>query len=160
VPDTDRELQRIGAELADAVIAAVPGWICKCVEVRFDDWARRTGGPPYDEQPSLADLALQAGVDAARQVEPGLRSLLSADVDAQSTTPLTLVRPLVARAGDVLEMLGVPPVERDDFERARFPDDRYGLVPASLSALGDEVGELALVWGAAKAIAHRGRHAS
>ena len=42
----------------------------------------------------------------------------------------------------------------------RFPDDRYGLTPASLAVLGDEVGDLALAWGATKALAHRRRHAS
>jgi len=129
------------------------------VQVRFDDWARRNGAAPYDEQPSLQDLALEAGEEAARQVAPALRSMLSAGVGDQVSTPLALVRPLVVHATRVLKEMGVPPVDRDDFHKTRFPDDVYALVPASLSELGDEVGELAVVWGAAKAMAHRRRHA-
>jgi hypothetical protein len=87
-----------------------------------------------------------------------LRALLFADIDDQRTTPLALVRPLVGFATDVLSHAGVPPVVRDEFHTLRFPDDPYGLTPASLAVLGEQVGELAIEWGAAKALVHRRRH--
>jgi hypothetical protein len=99
-----------------------------------------------------------AGELAASQVAGPLHQLLSSDVDQQWTTPLAIVRPLVAFATDVLDAAGVPEVVRDEFQVTRFPLDTYGLTPASLSALGEEVAGLALAWGAAKALAHRQRH--
>jgi hypothetical protein len=105
-------------------------------------------------------MAEAAGEQAAASLSGPLRELLIADVDEQWTTPLALVRLLVGFATAVLEKAGVPAVQRDEFQVTRFPDDEYGLTPASLSSLGEEVANLALVWGAAKAVAHRQRHDS
>ena len=58
----------------------------------------------------------------------------------------------------MLEAAGVPPVVRDPFAEERFPDDPYGLTPASLAAVDPALAEPALTWGAAKALAHRRRH--
>ena len=52
----------------------------------------------------------------------------------------------------------MPPVARDRFVSERFPDDPYGLTPASLQAVDPELGDAAIAWGAAKAMAHRRRH--
>jgi hypothetical protein len=51
-------------------------------------------------------------------------------------------------------------VARDAFEQERFPDDVYGLMPASFADFGPEVGEAGLAWGAAKAWEHKRRHGS
>jgi len=99
-----------------------------------------------------------AGRKAADELRTSLRALAALDVDAQQVTPLQLVRDAVAYPTAVLVQAGVPPVVRDDFAEERFPDDLYGLSPSSLRALGPEVAELGLAWGAAKAAAHRARH--
>ncbi len=160
-PDQDPDLVRLGSQLADCVIAAVPDWIARVIEGRFGDWTRASAavgeGDP-EAQSEIERLAHDAGVQARDAVAAPLRAMLSADIDDQRTTPLALVRPLVAFATAVLSEAGVPPVVRDEFAESRFPDDEYGLTPASLAVLGDEVGEMALVWGAAKAMAHRRRH--
>ena len=44
---------------------------------------------------------------------------------------------------------------RDPFAEERFPDDPYGLTPASLAALDPALAEMARIWGAAKAMTHR-----
>jgi hypothetical protein len=49
-------------------------------------------------------------------------------------------------------------VVRDAFEEARFPDDLYGLTPASLGAVDPSLTDAARAWGAAKAMAHKARH--
>jgi hypothetical protein len=49
-------------------------------------------------------------------------------------------------------------VVRDDFDERRFPDDLYGLTPASLAAIDPALADPARAWGAAKAMAHRARH--
>ena len=101
----------------------------------------------------------EAGLEAQQEVAAQLRALVAADVDAQRTTPLAVVRAAVVRTRPRCSTRpGVPPVPRDPFVSERFPDDPYGLTPASLAALDPELGELAIAWGAAKAMAHRRRH--
>jgi hypothetical protein len=68
------------------------------------------------------------------------------------------VRGAVSYPTEVLREAGVAPVPRDPFVSERFPDDPYGLTPASLQTLRPDLGELAIAWGAAKAMAHRRRH--
>jgi hypothetical protein len=87
-----------------------------------------------------------------------LRALLEADIDAQATTPLSLLRQTVRYPTEVLRSAGVPPVRRDTFAESAFPGDDYDLAPASLAAVDPDLVELGLVWGAAKAMAHRRRH--
>ena len=72
-----------------------------------------------------------------------------------------VVRAAVIYPTAVLRAAGVPAPGRDEFVIERFPDDDYGLTPVSLAALDPddpELVELALKWGAAKAMAHRYRH--
>ena len=164
-PDPDSELSRLGIELAESVIEALPGWISRVVQGRFAEWSANLDpvvtsesidAESVDADPAadIAELANAAGRQAAASVAEPLRALVSADVDDQWTTPLALVRPVVAFATGALERAGVPPVVRDEFQESRFPDDLYGLTPASLAVLGEEVGDLAIAWGAAKAAAH------
>ncbi|MEZ5138517.1 MAG: hypothetical protein R2711_07040 [Acidimicrobiales bacterium] len=80
-----------------------------------------------------------------------MRALLAADVDAQAQGPLALVREAVRHPTAVLAAAGVGPVVRDEFDERAFPDDVYGLAPAAFADLDPALGELGLVWGAAKA---------
>ena len=92
------------------------------------------------------------------EVASELRALLEADIDAQTTTPLSLLRQAVRFPTEVLRAGGVPPVQRDSFAEASFPDDDYDLAPASLADVDPDLLEPGLAWGAAKAMAHRRRH--
>jgi hypothetical protein len=158
-PDPEQQFALLGSLLADAVVEAVPSWIARSVMMRFEEWSA-VSAPGGRSPQSVSKLAESAGARAAAEVERPLRDLLSSDVDQQWTTPLALVRPLVRYAGEVLAEAGVPGIERDQFHTLRFADDDYGLTPATLAVLGDGVGELAIAWGASKAIAHRSRHRS
>ena len=151
-PDPDEALATLGADLATRVGAAVPGWVMHAVEGRLPaDHPRRA---------EVLSAAARAGEEAAAEVLARLRVLLAAPADAQRATPLQVVRATVRYPTEVLVSAGVSPVERDRFETARFPDDPYGLTPASLEALDPALAEPALRWGAAKAFSHRRRHAS
>jgi hypothetical protein len=99
-----------------------------------------------------------AGRRAASEAAARLGALLSADSDAQWTTPLEVIRSLVVHPTAVLRRAGVPPVVRDQFHEIHFPDDLYGLTPASLAAVDPTLAPTALAWGAARAQAHRTRH--
>jgi hypothetical protein len=141
--------------------------VVRCVATVFDAWcAVRPAGA--EESPGTGTTtgraAVLAAADAAgrrggEELRERLRLLLMADVDAQHATPLELVRGAVAYPTEVLRGAGVPPVERDRFAAERFPDDTYGLTPASLATVDPALTEVSVRWGAAKAAAHRRRHA-
>ena len=137
--------------LAEGIEAALPTWVVGCVTTVMTAWA---GGVP----PEVAAQAEEAGQRARAEVGQAVTELLSRDIDEQWTTPLALVRRAVSYPSAVLHAAGVPPVERDAFVEQVFPDDIYGLSPASLSDLDSRLTELGIVWGAAKAWEHKRRH--
>jgi len=149
-PAPEKALAELGAELAARVSAAVPSWVLRCVDARMP---RQAPG-----RAQAMARAAQAGRRAQQEVAARLDALLSQDVDAQRSTPLAVVREAVSWPTGVLREALVAPVPRDGFVSERFPDDPYGLTPASLGALDPSLGELAIAWGAAKAVAHRTRH--
>jgi hypothetical protein len=153
--DPGRLLAELGAALCAQIVALVPGWVEREIERIVDAWAAT--GADVDRAVVGAE-ARQAGGRAAADVAGRLQALLSADVDAQATTPLAIIRGAVAFPTGVLLRAGVPAVVRDAFDEDRFPDDAYGLTPASLAALDPSLTDTARAWGAAKAMAHKARH--
>jgi hypothetical protein len=119
-----------------------------------DAWGRLDG-----EQRSAAIEAAEAAAGpAVASVVAALRELFALDPAQQRTTPLQVVRSLVATPTVVLLAAGVPGVVRDAFEERAFPDDEYDLVPRTLGDLGDpDLGPLLLAWGIAKAAVLRAR---
>lgn len=137
--------------LADGIEANLAGWTVRNIE-------RIAAAAGIREDGSLRRMADEAGERCRAEVGPRVRDLLSADIDDQRSTPLVLVRGAVSYATEVLRSLGVPEVRRDAFERRSFPDDVYGLSPAAMSDVHESLGELAIMWGAAKAHMHKRRH--
>jgi hypothetical protein len=135
--DANRLLRDHGGDLADAVVAAVPGWIDRIVGTR--------GSP--------------AGTDAAAALDGPLHELLAADVDEQRMNPLALVRALATpHATRALREAGAEPPRRSDIDVEHFPDDPYGLVPMTWRDVDESLHEPGIVWGAVKARTHRLRH--
>ncbi|MDQ2825886.1 MAG: hypothetical protein M3Y04_02780, partial [Actinomycetota bacterium] len=89
-----------------------------------------------------------------------LWALLAADIDDQRTTPLALLRGAVRYPTAVLRAAGVAEVERDPIQARLLPDDPYDLSPATFADVDPSLAEPGMVWGAAKALAHRRRHAT
>ncbi len=139
-------MEEAAQALAEAVDRALPAWVSRAV-------ASRLGRPAPDQVAVAAE-------QARAELVPRLRALLAQDVDAQRSNPLAVLRDAVRYPTEVLRALDVAPVERDDFQRDRFPDDVYDLVPASFADFGPEVAEAGIAWGAAKAWTHRQRHSS
>jgi hypothetical protein len=145
-------VEDIGTRLADAVEAALPGWVEREVArivVAF------TGRPP---DPAVEQQAAEAGRQAVAEILPPLRRLVAADVDEQWTNPLTLLRAAVRYPTGVLRAAGVPGVVRSEFDEAHFPDDEYGLTPMRFADVDPALTDLGFAWGAAKAMAHKERH--
>jgi hypothetical protein len=138
--------------LADAIDLALPAWVIRSVDGIYRVWS----GQP--SPPAILAAAADAGREARADVGTRVRDLLTADIDQQPTTPLALLRSAVRYPTAVLVHAGVPPVERDADDEDRFPDDLYGLTPASLADLTPSLLELGLAWGAAKAWTHKHRH--
>lgn len=144
---TDADLDALAGyadELADGVVAALPGWVEASVERLLLAYR---GVADADTMAR----ARSAGREAAADVGPRLRTLLGTDVDEQRANPLALVREAVRYPTGVLRGAGVPPVVRDPDAVRRFPGDDYDLTPAAFAALDPALHEPGLRWGAAKA---------
>jgi hypothetical protein len=148
--DDDEQLRAYGAALSEAVEASLPGWVERGVLRIASAWQ---GAP----DPAVLAEAKVAGERAGREVGAEIRTLLARDIDEQATTPLSLLRGAVRYPTAVLERAGVPPVERDEFAERAFPEDIYGLSPASFGDIDPALHEPGLVWGAAKAHVHLSR---
>lgn len=147
----DAALAELGAALAEAVTDVLPRWVERAVTDLVRAWAGAVG-------PDDLAAARRAGSVAAAEVGPELRRLLAADVDAQWTNPMTIVRRAVVPATEALRAAGVGEVERSPDEEVRFPDDVYGLTPHTFADLHPSLHELGITWGAVKARAHLSRH--
>ncbi|WP_421118501.1 hypothetical protein ACE2AJ_14075 [Aquihabitans daechungensis] len=142
---TDEELLAShAAVLADGIERALGPWVVRCVLERAEAWRPGLGR-------DLAEPAEAAGRRAAAAVGPEIRALLALDVDAQATGPLAVLRTAVRFPTVVLADAGVPHIVRDEFAERAFPDDVYGLAPASFADLHPALRDPGLVWGAAKA---------
>ncbi|MCX7619543.1 MAG: hypothetical protein N2037_01715 [Acidimicrobiales bacterium] len=158
--DHEQRFVALSAELADTVVAALPGWVLASVRRVLTAYRGAADG-------SVLEDARVAGRVAADHIGGEVRQLLAADLDEQRTNPLAVVRRAVIYPTAVLRAAGVPPVVRDAEAVRLFPDDEYDLTPARFADLGsDEEGgvtperlaQLGIEWGAAKAFVHRARH--
>ena len=137
--------------LAETVDRVVAQWVVRSVERVLAAAGRARDG-------AVMTAAASAAEEARTEVSSRLRQLLDLDVDEQRTTPLSILRDAVRYPTEVLRAAGAPPVERDDFDRRAFPDDDYGLSPASFADVDPALVEPAIAWGAAKAWRHKERH--
>jgi hypothetical protein len=148
-PDDDAMFRAHGEALADAIDHVLEGWVVACVDRILRAW--QDGAPPSAD---VMARAAAAGRAARAEVVPELRALLALDLDEQRANPLALVRRAVRFPTAVLREAGVAPVVRDEFAERSFPDDDYGLTPASFADVDPSLHEPGLVWGAAKAHVH------
>ena len=144
-------MEEQSAALADAIEAALPGWVERSVVQVMTDWK----GEVDDD---VRAAAVEAGRQAVAEVGPTVRALLAADIDDQHTTPLSLLRGAVRYPTAVLRDAGVPPVRRDEQQERLFPDDIYDLAPATFADVDPALSEVGMTWGAAKAFEHLQRH--
>ncbi|HET6875774.1 MAG TPA: hypothetical protein VFH70_13390 [Acidimicrobiales bacterium] len=152
--DPELQLAAYGRTLADAIEAAIPGWVVRQVRKVME---AQSGDCPS----AVSEEAAVAGRQAGDDVGPRIRQLLAADVDDQRTTPLAIIRGAVRYPTEVLRAAGAAPAARDRFAVQSFPDDVYDLTPASFADLDPDdpgLAEAGLSWGAAKAFVHRRRH--
>lgn len=130
------------ADLLAAATSVAPGWLRRITERACRD----AGVDPTEFADEVADV-----VDtAAARLVADLTTLLTTDVDAQRTTPLSLCRAATAGPTRLLADHGVVP--RGDVARAGATDDPYGLAPAAWVDVDPSLHEPGLRWGAWKAM--------
>ena len=120
------------------------------------DWLRRitvgaaaaAGFDPESISPALESMV---ELESERLLR-ALGQLLATDVDDQRTNPLSLFRAAVAAPTAWLSAAGVPATRSDRFTGDLFPDDTYGLGPATWSDIDPRLHEPGLIWGAWKAM--------
>ena len=143
-PTPDGVFAEAGLALGEAILVALPQWAERIV-------AERTGIAHAGEGRAAGERMADALADP-------LARLLSADMDEQRGTPLTLLRSAHRPLTDLLARLGVPYATRDDADRTANPDDVFAVAPRTFGDLGEAVHDAGLRWGVAKAFAHRARH--
>ena len=137
-------------QLIDAVRPVVPRWLERCV---VQTSIRATGACA----PPLRAAAASMAATAAPEILGRLDALLTLDVDAQTTNPLSVLRWGVRFPTEVLESHAIPHARRDDFAVRAFPSDVYGLSPATWADVDESLQEPGLIWGAWKAKTVLGR---
>jgi hypothetical protein len=144
VSPSDFAMETVASELRSAAVAATPAWV-------RDSIARVAATQGLDVDAAAVE---RAAVDAAAFVEHRLGVLLATDIDAQRSTPLTVLRDAARFPVAVLHEAGARPVPRPDTVRWAFPNDPFGVTPATFADLGERVHQAGIVWGAAKASIH------
>ena len=130
------------AELLAVAERVVRPWLTRIVTTT----AHRAGADPS----TWSDLD-QVVDDAAMQLLDDLAALLALDVDEQRTNPLSIFRAAVAAPTAYLIDRGVRPAGADRFGAEHFPNDVFGVGPASWNDIDDDLHLPGLTWGAWKA---------
>ena len=124
-------------------------------QVVVDEWSQRLIDRhcrPEQLAPDQVILDRAAVVLEVRSyVIAELQQLLSTDVEQQRVNPLSIFRSAVQPLTDFLESLNCRPVIRDEFNQRSFPNDIFGLSPATWADIDERLVEPGLEWGAFKA---------
>ena len=128
-------MEQYAQSLFDAIDAAIEPWITRCLA--------GTRVSHHDADRVVAEVR--------RFVRKELGELLELDVDAQRTNPLAILRAATRFPTALLKSHDALPAVRDEFHRSSFPDDVYGLAPATWADVDPSVVEAGITWGAWKA---------
>lgn len=112
--------------------------------------ARVGCGLSVDSEERLNEVGERIGAD----VEARMSDVLGKPVEEQQMGPLQIVRDGLAPVTQFLAGMGVAAPERDEFSRRVFPADIYGIAPASFREINEELHDVGIAWGAAKAWLH------
>lgn len=136
LPEPAAALLRTAREVA-------PAWLRRVTTVACERAAAgAAAGPEFEAMIAETSTALLDELD----------ELLGTDVDEQRTTPLTLFRRSIERPTVFLRQHDVALPRVAPFDGERFPDDVYGLGPATWSDVDPKLHEPGLAWGAWKAM--------
>lgn len=118
-------------------------------------WVERLIRKHCDEQKisdlEVGDLLISVKSQVSKEVHDSLSELLTLDVLEQRTNPLAIFRLATRSISEFLARVGCTPVVRDEFDERSFPDDVFGLSPATWADIDETMVEPGIEWGAWKA---------
>lgn len=140
----------------DEFLRAAGDRFVAAAERSLGGWAERA---LISRAPQSAATATATAAAFRAEVIGSLRHLVDRDIDDQRATPLQLLRasvPLLTAALVEAGLQARPGVgdRTAANDRSGDSDDPFGIAPASWAGVGEDVGEAAMVWGAAKAMVH------
>ena len=138
---------QIGESLKAALVAGIPAWVEAVARARL--------GESID-QADVADVADEIVASVAARMS----TLIAADIDEPLSGPLEIVRQSADPLTQFLAQAGASPPDRDPYDVAARPDDRFAVGPMTFLELGQPVHDRGIEWGAAKAFVHRSRRVS
>lgn len=141
---TEDNMSPYAKRLFDVIVAAIPVWVDDSVR----KIVRRHLVVVNDD---VAASIVLAGKEAQLFVSQRLLSLLTTDVDQQSSNPLQILRDSACFPTQVLLDAAIPAPKRDHFDEQINPDDVFGLGPYTWRDLGEDVHDAGIEWGAWKA---------
>lgn len=142
-PDYITKVDQYSARLLETSDRVVPQWVERLIQKHCDEhmiFDLKVG----DHVPSVV-------ARVGNEVHTNLRNLLLVDVVEQRTNPLAIFRQATQPISDLLKMAGCAPVVRDEFDERSFPDDIFGLSPATWIDIDETMVEPGIEWGAWKA---------
>ena len=147
------------------MLSEVGPLIVSCVSSDLSTWLRmrstEVAAAWLGEVSVEASDAIGAAAEAATQrVSAELQVFLAMDPERQGTTPQSILRGCHVEPGQALSAMGIPEVEREEFEVRSLPGDKWSLAPSNLGDVSEGLGPLLLAWGLAKARALRARSAN
>jgi len=137
------------ARLLQSVTAVAATWATRLIDDRL------SADGLLDNVTEESRRSVVAEVE--RLAVDGLRQLLELDAEQQRSNPLAVLRAATAPVSGLLASAGARPVERDEFDRRSFPDDVFGLAPATWADIDPSLLEPGIEWGAWKAATIIGR---
>lgn len=141
---SDAQLPEPAAELVRVARGVTAAWMRRSIVA-----AATAGG--VDVAPMAAEIDELVSHESDRLLSD-LAALLATDVDEQRAAPLSLYRAAVAAPTAWLRKNHAAPPRIDEFAGRAFPDDVYGLGPATWSDIDPALHEPGIVWGAWKAM--------
>jgi len=147
------------------MLSEVGPLIVSCVSSDLSTWLRmrstEVAAAWLGEVSVEASDAIGASAEAATQrVSDELQEFLALDPSRQGTTPQSILRGCHVEPGQALSAMGIPEVEREEFDVRSLPGDKWSLAPSNLGDVSESLGPLLLAWGLAKARALRARSAN
>lgn len=150
---------------AMAMLSEVGPLIVASVSSDLSTWLRRRGtevaaawlGELSPEGSAAIGAAAEAG---AQRVTGELQDFLDLDPWRQATTPQSILRGCHLEVGQALSAMGVPEVDRPEFEVRTLPEDKWSLAPNDLGEVSEGLGPLLMAWGLGKARVLRARSSS
>ena len=143
MPDYITQVDQYSTRLLETSDRVVSQWVERLIQKHCDERMMSN----LKDGDHVSSVVARVG----NEVHTKLCDLLLIDVFEQRTNPLAIFRQATRPISDLLKTAGCAPVVRDEFDERSFPDDIFGLSPATWVDIDEMMVEPGIEWGAWKA---------